>query len=112
MTRKQALILMLGTALPVISAAAPPIKRHIRFTDYLNGQHGIQHVNGPGDYSFDDGGTLQLVVTNSVTLVKSLRIKNLPNGEHLLLRHLKDNLFEVVHEGTGQKASLRLALEK
>ncbi len=111
MTRKQALILFLAPALPLIPAAAET-KKHITFSDYISGQFGIQHVNGAGDYSFNNGDTLQLIVTNTAKLAKSLGMKNIPNGRFLLLKHLKDDRFELRDSTSGQKAPLRLALKK
>jgi hypothetical protein len=112
MARKQLFVVLIAIVLAAVVAGASVPKKHIAFTDYLNSQYGVQHINGPGDYAFDDGGTLPLRVTNTVVLTKALRIKNVPNGEHLLLRHIKGDRFEVVHEASGQKAALRLQLVK
>jgi hypothetical protein len=111
MTRRQALPILLTSALPLIPAFAEG-KRQITFSDSIKGRFGIQHANGPGDYSFNDGDMLQVVVTSTVTLAKSLGIKNIPNGEVLLLKHLKDDRFELRHAATGQKASLSIVLKK
>jgi hypothetical protein len=112
MTHKQVLVLLLALALLAMSVAAEVPKKHIVFTDYLNGQFGVQHMNGPGSYEFDDGGTLMLVVTNAEKLTKALGIKGLKNGEHILLQHIKDDRFELRHAVSGQKASLRIALSQ
>jgi hypothetical protein len=106
-------ILCLFTTLALLAIpSAAETKKHIAFTDYLNGQYGIQHMSGPGTYEFDNGGSLPLVVTNTTVLTRTLHIKNLPIGEHLLLQHIKDYRFELIHEATGQKATLRLPLKK
>jgi hypothetical protein len=110
MTRKQALILLLVAGLLALSPAGAVAKKHILFTDYLNGMYGVQHASGPGDYDFDLGGTLDLVVTNSDKVTRILGIKGLKNGEHLLLRHIKDDRFELQHQLTGQKAPMKLKL--
>ena len=112
MTRRQALVLLLAPALLALSLNAEVPKKHIAFTDYLNGQYGVQHMNGPGEYEFNDGGTLTLVVTNTGKLTQALGIKGLKNGEHILLQHIKDNRFELRHQPSGQKASLQLTLSK
>jgi hypothetical protein len=111
MTRKQAVLIFLAPALPLIPAAADT-KRHITFNAYISGQFGIQHANGPGDYSFNTGDVLQVVVTDTITLAKSLKLKNIPNGRVLLLKHIKDDRFELSDSASGQKASLKLALKK
>ena len=95
-------------ALPLVAET----KKHIRFTDYMNQQYGVQHQNGPGLYSFSPGGELPLVVTTSSRLEQMLKIRKLPNGEVLLLRHIKDDQFMLTHAPTRQQAQLRLALEK
>ena len=110
MTRMQWLAVALALALPALGLAQ--FKKHIAFTDYLNSKYGVQHVNGPGEYSFIEGGSFELIVKTTATLAKSLGIRNLPNGEHLLLQHIKDDQFELRHTPTGQKASIKLALKK
>ncbi|MGJ5817665.1 hypothetical protein [Paludibaculum fermentans] len=108
MTRRTSLILAALAALPLLAET----KKNIRFTDYMNQQYGVQHQNGPGQYSFNAGGELPLVVTNTTRLVQSLRIRNLPNGEVLLLRHIREDQFLLLHEQSKQQAPLRLALQK
>ncbi len=49
---------------------------------------------------------------NTGTLAKALGIKGLKNGEDILLRHIKDDRFELRHEATGQKAAVRIPLKK
>jgi hypothetical protein len=72
---------------------------------------GMQNAQGPGQ-NFDEGATLNFVVTNTATLARFAAIRGLKNGEHILLRHIKDDQFELSHDGTGQKASVRLAVKK
>jgi hypothetical protein len=112
MTRKQALILLLVSALLALALNASVAKKHVLFTDTIKGQFGVQHMNGPGDYEFNEGAALTLVVTDTTKLTKVLGIKGLKNGEHILLQHIKDDRFEVRHQPSGQKAALQLTLSK
>ena len=83
--------------------------RHL--VGHLTSTVGVEHVNGPGTYEFEEGGTLPFVVTNTGTLAKALGIKGLKNGEHILLQHIKNDRFELRHEATGQKAALRIPVK-
>ena len=109
MISKKTIFLLLALLFTAASAWAIPI--YLDDGDMMQ-QFGVEWINGPGAFQIEEGGALPFVVKDSQTLANKLGIKGLKNGEHLLLQHINGDRFELLHEATGQKSSLRLPVRK